>query len=158
MSAIQALLDKSKSNDTLLWFDPVPRTTPRAPPRPTSSNHEASKKNVLPYEKRLEQNIDNFAEKRNLLNGHAWNSRIANVLTEETENGDPYNGLSRLIFKQKNWQKSIRRFTSKGIERRKKMNEAANAKRSNAWWTRSNLGVAPPTPTNARRARNLRRP
>ena len=75
------------------------------------------------------------------MNGDAWNSRIANVLVDEAEKGDPYNGLSRLIFKEKNWQKSIRRFTMRGIERRQKRSEAANAKRSNAWWTRSNLGV-----------------
>lgn len=137
-----------ETNDSLLWFDPVPKTTPRVPRRPSTNQNNARNQQTIPYEEQLEKKIDGFKDKRDSLNGHAWNSRIANVLVDESEKGDPYNGLSRLIFKEKNWQKSIRRFTMKGIERRQKLNESANAKRSNAWWTRSNLGVAPPTPSN----------
>ena len=130
-----------ESNDSLLWFDPVPKTTPRLPRRSSTHQNNATNVQKISYEEQLEKKIDEFEAKRDSLNGDAWNSRIANVLVDEAEKGDPYNGLSRLIFKEKNWQKSIRRFTMRGIERRQKRSEAANAKRSNAWWTRSNLGV-----------------
>eukprot|EP00945_MAST-04E_sp_MAST-4E-sp1_P001203 g1203.t1 len=118
-----------ESNDNLLWFDPEPKTTPRAPPRPPSQSGEELKV----------ETVVNEADKK--MFGRPWNSRIAMVLATEAEEGDPYYGLQRLIFKEQNWRRSIRRYTSAGISRRKKQEKKAMEKKSNAWWTKSKLGI-----------------
>jgi len=122
------------TNDNLLWFDVNPKTTPRAPPSRDNGTGDGSVQ-----VRSLNLEIVDFDEKRELYRGGAWNSRIASVLVQEAEEGDPYFGLQRLIFKEQNWRHGLKRYTSSGIAARNERQKRASSKKSNAWWTRQKL-------------------